>query len=168
MIIHVLLSQLSVSGHPIDSSPRAGEWEVEHLRVIEAPPGLWKGGGRALLLEGKVESPDRIPFARMHLGSGIPDSVLLFVRGKGTYDIRLVVERGGSILSTRKVVEASDEWKPVVLHAGKAIPIVGGLAEKPRAGTWSTLYILPHMEKGRAPESDTFFLYVSPVFTGRR
>ncbi len=168
MIIHILLSQLSVSSNPVDLKPKTGEWKVEYLRVTEAPPGLWKGTGKAILLEGKVEFPDRIPFARMHLGSDVPDSVLLFVRGKGTYDIRLVVERGGSILSTRKVVEASDEWKPVVLYTGKAIAIVGGLTENPRSGAWSTLYILPHREKGKAPGSDTFFLYVSPVFTGRR
>ncbi len=165
MIIHILLSQLTVDAKPVILPEKTGEWITRNLQTEEVYSRRWN---RVLLMKGKVKHTTDIPYARMELGAVIPDTVLLYVKGEGTYDVRLTVEKGGSILSTRKVVRASGEWKPVILLPGRAVPIVGGLAENPGAGVWTSLRILPHRSKGEEFPGNTFLLYVSPVFVKGR
>ncbi len=173
MLIYVLLSQISipVNQHTPHQEP-AGRWIIREFSFsrYEEKTDRWKANGMKvgdeIHLYGKMESLQNVPVAYLHIDTGkIPDSIILYIRGKGKYRLRLIFGRNGQILSRERVIEASEKWKQVVLTTDNGLSIVGGLMEKPDMKMSPTLYIMPYYTKDSLHTEEMFFdLHVSPVF----
>ena len=173
MLIYVLLSQISISvnQHTPHQEP-AGRWIIRGFSFsgYEEKTDRWRVNGMkvedGIHLYGTIKSLQNVPVAYLHIDTGkIPDSIILYIRGKGRYRLRLIFGSNGQIMARERVVEAQDEWQRVVLTTDNRLSIVGGLMEKPDMKMSPTLYIIPYYTKDSPHTEGMFFdLYVSPVF----
>ncbi|NPA80304.1 MAG: hypothetical protein GXO29_04570 [Thermotogae bacterium] len=159
---------------PESRESTVGVWVSSFLREETVSDfSLTYGGssqGNATHFYGVWSDPQRMPSAHMILGYGDASDlkeVVLYVKGTGKYRIQLLYQRGEQHYMTQRVVEASDDWSPVVLNPQEGVAVVGGLLSRPGTTFPLKVVILPYANKETGEVSRTFDLSVSPVFTVR-
>ena len=162
MVIFLIVNQVAIPGKLGNEQVIYGKWIAENLS-IRAEDGVF---GMGVHLLGRMESLRKVPVAyiRLDTGNTLPDSIVVYVKGKGKYRFRLLFMREGQILSKEVVVEASSDWRPVVLTTESGLSIVGGLLSRPDARVSTTLYVMPYYTKDSSFEGGIVDLHLSPVF----